>query len=87
MHTFLERYRHDFLAAMPNGITAEQRASLLHSLASWLYDTSHIEMRYALRYDGTPIEKLSPGTRGSVLLLLYLVLDKTDLRPLVIDQP
>jgi energy-coupling factor transporter ATP-binding protein EcfA2 len=38
-------------------------------------------------YDGVDIRKLSPGTRGIVLLLLYLALDDTDDRPLIIDQP
>jgi len=33
------------------------------------------------------IEQLSPGTRGIVLLLLYLAIDGTDDRPLIIDQP
>lgn len=33
------------------------------------------------------IRKLSPGTRGIVLLLLYLALDDADDRPLIIDQP
>lgn len=33
------------------------------------------------------IRKLSPGTRGVVLLLLYLALDDADDRPLIIDQP
>ena len=37
-------------------------------------------------YDGVDIEKLSPGTRGIVLLLLCLALDDDDDRPLVIDQ-
>ena len=38
-------------------------------------------------YDNTDIRKLSPGTRGIVLLLLYLALDDADDRPLIIDQP
>jgi energy-coupling factor transporter ATP-binding protein EcfA2 len=38
-------------------------------------------------YDGVDIRKLSPGTRGIVLLLLYLALDEDDDRPLIIDQP
>ena len=33
------------------------------------------------------IERLSPGTRGIVLLLLYLAIDRDDHRPLIIDQP
>src|SRR6185437_8322323 len=38
-------------------------------------------------YDGVDIRKLSPGSRGIVLLLLYLALDEADDRPLIIDQP
>jgi ABC-type cobalamin/Fe3+-siderophores transport system ATPase subunit len=52
-----------------------------------MYSTDHIEMRYSVTYDGVAIEQLSPGTRGIVLLLLYLVIDKQDRRPLIIDQP
>ena len=55
--------------------------------ASWLYGTAHIHIRYGIQYDGVDIRKLSPGTRGIVLLLLYLALDDADDRPLVIDQP
>lgn len=39
------------------------------------------------QYDGVDLRKLSPGTRGIVLLLLYLALDDADDRPLIIDQP
>jgi ABC-type Mn2+/Zn2+ transport system ATPase subunit len=44
-------------------------------------------MQYSITYDGVAIEHLSPGTRGIVLLLLYLVIDAQDRRPLIIDQP
>ena len=40
-----------------------------------------------MTYDGVDIRKLSPGTPGIVLLLLYLALDSSDDRPLIIDQP
>jgi hypothetical protein len=56
-------------------------------VAKWLYGTDHISVRYAVNYDGIEIQKLSPGTRGIVLLLLYLSLDAQDSRPLIIDQP
>ena len=55
--------------------------------AKWLYSTDHISIRYSINYDGVDIRKLSPGTRGIVLLLLYLALDDADDRPLIIDQP
>jgi energy-coupling factor transporter ATP-binding protein EcfA2 len=42
---------------------------------------------YGVQYEGVDIEQLSPGTRGIVLLLLYLAIDRDDDRPLLIDQP
>jgi hypothetical protein len=59
----------------------------LKRFAQWLFSTDHIEIRYGIDYDGVDIRKLSPGTRGIVLLLLYLGLDDKDDRPLLIDQP
>ena len=55
--------------------------------AQWLFGTGHISIQYGIEYDGVEIGKLSPGTRGIVLLLLYLALDDGDGRPLIIDQP
>ena len=59
----------------------------LKTFAQWLYSTAHITVHYCVDYDGVDIRKLSPGTRGIVLLLLYLALDDEDDRPLIIDQP
>jgi len=42
---------------------------------------------YSIQYGGADIEQLSPGTRGIVLLLLYLAIDQRDERPLIVDQP
>lgn len=57
------------------------------AVSKWLHNTSHIKVSYGLQYDGVDIERLSPGTRGIVLLLLYLAIDEEDDRPLIIDQP
>lgn len=56
-------------------------------ISAWLYGTSHISVAYGVQYEGVDIEQLSPGTRGIVLLLLYLAMDLDDDRPLLIDQP
>jgi len=56
-------------------------------ISSWLYGTEHITVSYGVQYEGVDIEQLSPGTRGIVLLLLYLAIDRDDDRPLIIDQP
>lgn len=53
----------------------------------WLYEVEHIQLSYGLKYNGTDLEKLSPGTKGIVLLILYLGMDVADTRPLIVDQP
>ena len=56
-------------------------------VSSWLYSTDHVLVSYGMQHEGVDIETLSPGTRGIVLLLLYLAIDTEDDRPLIIDQP
>lgn len=88
MTEFSDRYREDLLSHAPyqRSQQVEFRA-WAKKFAHWLFDTDHISVRYEISYDGTDISKLSPGTRGIVLLLLYLALDDSDDRPLIIDQP
>jgi len=87
----MEKFRADLLAevkaAQPANIDAQERREWPQRVATWLYDISHIKVRYSIVYDDVPVERLSPGTRGIVLLLLYLVVDIHDRRPLFIDQP
>lgn len=56
-------------------------------VARWLYGVGHISVVYSLEYDGLNVERLSPGSRGIVLLLLYLAVDQSETDPLIIDQP
>jgi len=88
MTAFLGRYLPDLLSHAPYAPTqqAEFRA-WSKQFAHWIFGTDHISVRYEVAYDGVDIRKLSPGTRGVVLLLLYLALDDSDDRPLIIDQP
>jgi hypothetical protein len=65
----------------------EENRKWISTVSKWLHDTSHIKVSYGIQYDGVDIESLSPGTRGIVLLLLYLAIDEEDDRPLIIDQP
>jgi hypothetical protein len=66
---------------------ADRRRAWGKQVSEWLYATSHVTVAYGIQYDGAEIEQLSPGTRGIVLLLLYLAIDLDDDRPLIIDQP
>ena len=56
-------------------------------LGEWLFSDGHFKVHYAIEFGGVSLDKLSPGTKGIVLLMLYLGLDRWDLRPLLIDQP
>ena len=88
MREFRRRYQSDLFDHSPVPQTEQPEfRSWLKRFAQWLFSTSHINIRYGIAYDGIDIRKLSPGTRGIVLLLLYLALDDEDGRPLVIDQP
>lgn len=88
MTAFMGKFLKDLLSHAPYAPTqqAEFRA-WSKQFAHWLFGTEHIAVRYEISYDGVDIRKLSPGTRGIVLLLLYLALDDSDDRPLIIDQP
>jgi hypothetical protein len=88
MAAFQAKHRDALLehAPVPKSQQAEYR-EWSKQFAKWLYGTEHIRIQYSIDYDGIDIRKLSPGARGIVLLLLYLALDDTDDRPLIIDQP
>ena len=51
-----------------------------------IFSLDYLKPRYSLRMDGKELHQLSPGERGTLLLVFYLLVDKDDI-PLVIDQP
>ena len=88
MTTFLANYTRDLLSHAPYAQTQQDEfRAWSKRFAHWLFGTDHIAVQYEISYDGVDIRNLSPGTRGIVLLLLYLALDDLDDRPLIIDQP
>jgi hypothetical protein len=88
----LDKIRHglsgllDLLKASRAQFSLKASATVAH-LLEWAFEVEHIKLTYGLRYHGTELDKLSPGTKGIVLLILYLGMDVDDTRPLVIDQP
>ena len=52
----------------------------------YLYGMSYLAPRYSLTFDHQEISQLSPGERGLLLLVFYLLVDKDDI-PIIIDQP
>ncbi|GBE17250.1 PHP domain protein [bacterium BMS3Abin15] len=56
------------------------------ALYNYLFKLEFVDFNYQLKQGDKGIEQLSPGERGALLLVFYLLLDKTDI-PLIIDQP
>ncbi len=56
------------------------------SLYDLIFSLEYLKPRYALRMGDKELHQLSPGERGTLLLVFYLLIDKDDI-PLVIDQP
>lgn len=51
-----------------------------------LYGLTFLKPRYSLLFQDTRIEQLSPGQRGALLLIFYLLVDKGR-NPIILDQP
>lgn len=52
----------------------------------FIYGLEFLTPRYTLMFQGAHIEQLSPGQRGSLLLIFYLLVDKGSV-PIILDQP
>ena len=51
-----------------------------------LFGLPFLEPKYSLLFQDTQIEQLSPGQRGALLLIFYLLVDKGR-NPIILDQP
>ncbi len=67
---------------------AEQlmRNASVEGLYDFLFGLEYLKPRFKLLWRGKPLDQLSPGERGTLLLIFYLLIDLEDV-PLVIDQP
>lgn len=55
-------------------------------LYDMLFGLEYVVPQYSLKLNGRPLRQLSPGERGILLLVFYLIVDRGDV-PLIIDQP
>ena len=55
-------------------------------LYDYLWSLTYLEPEYSLRLDGKELSHLSPGERGTLLLVFYLLVDKSSC-PIIVDQP
>ena len=58
----------------------------LNTFYDYVFFLDYIQPKYELKLSGKVLGQLSPGERGALLLIFYLMIDKEEI-PLIIDQP
>ncbi|MBP1152556.1 TrlF family AAA-like ATPase [Methylocaldum sp. RMAD-M] len=59
---------------------------LVNDLYDFLWSFDYLAPEYALKLDSKDLSQLSPGERGTLLLVFYLLVDRSN-KPIVVDQP
>ncbi len=67
-------------------VASQIKDNKLLDFYNYLFGMKYIYNKYELISDNKTLDKLSPGERGALLLIFYLLLDLRD-TPLIIDQP
>lgn len=86
-----------FLSEMHNKLESASKnevgiASILrkdrdaNEVYNFIFSLEYLEPRYTLMFQDALIEQLSPGQRGALLLIFYLLVDKGN-SPIILDQP
>src|SRR3984957_13137103 len=69
------------------GIASQLRKNVdTKGLYDFLWTFGYLEPEYSLKLDGKDLSHLSPGERGTLLLVFYLLVDKSN-NPIIVDQP
>lgn len=76
-----------FEEVVRDGLPSLRAEATYEDVGRWLFASDHIRVRYSIEFENASLNNLSPGTRGVVVLMLFLAIDDIDDRPLVIDQP
>lgn len=93
VRSFLDELRRhlttDVRREPPDGVALADQLAKGHTgeqLLSFVLGLEYVKPQVTLRWGGKDIEQLSPGERGTLLLVFYLLIDRSD-TPLIIDQP
>ncbi|OPA88085.1 ABC transporter [Pseudomonas fluorescens] len=66
--------------------TMLRKEVVANQVYDFLFGLSFLEPKYSLLFQDAQIEQLSPGQRGALLLIFYLLVDKGR-TPIILDQP
>lgn len=62
------------------------KKNTLKELYDYIFSLQYLEPNYNLKWEKKDLSQLSPGEKGNLLLIFYLLVDRDNI-PLVIDQP
>jgi hypothetical protein len=80
-------YDHRYSPKVPATVTEQLKSGTNEQqLLDFIFGLEYLVPKYQLQWSGKDLDELSPGERGTLLLVFYLLIDKRDI-PLVIDQP
>lgn len=87
--SLVERLKKNYKNSPPTPVDLQnllKKGHALKELYDLIYDFSYLIPQYVMSLNGKPLKQLSPGERGILLLVFYLIIDIGD-EPLLIDQP
>lgn len=64
----------------------DEQVNSLTEFYEYLFSLDYLDYNYKLKLGDKNLEQLSPGERGALLLVFYLLLDNDNV-PLILDQP
>ena len=88
-YDILDKLKNNYRNSPPSPIELSKLLKKGHSegeLYDFLFGFQYLSPQYSLALNGKPLKQLSPGERGILLLIFYLVVDRSE-EPLIIDQP
>lgn len=84
--TSLEFDQRETFKGEPREIVNQIRKDFHGDFYEYLFGIDYLVPNYELKLDKKSVSELSPGEKGALLLIFYLILDQDDI-PLIIDQP
>ena len=88
LETFIEYLEQD----QRDGLADEKQREISDQIEQaeefykFVFELDYLVPNYELKLDDKTLDELSPGEKGALLLVFYLMIDKEDI-PLIIDQP
>lgn len=80
---------HDKLEAvskLPGVESLLKKDRTVNEVYDFIFGLEYLDPRYTLMFQDAQIGQLSPGQRGALLLIFYLLVDKGN-KPIILDQP